>query len=627
MERRTTDGAGVGALAGSALAAGAVHGALLFGAVVSLLHVLHDRVESAWNASVLLVASALCYGLAAALAFGGAAAVVGLGSRLLRRPASRHAAVLAGAFLFDAVFLFFVANWGLTYDDVPFGETPGMTAYLAYVALRTVWVVLVALLVAWTFARAWRRLRERRRGLAAAAVFALFLALHAGLALAWGPRPEATASEPGELADLPAPETLRPPVPVVLVGADGADWRVIRPLLAAGEMPNLAAMLKEGAQGDLASLPDANSAVLWASIYSGLAPDGPAGHGVLDFYTIRLAGMTEGVFPVHRTGFKELAGKLEGIGLAERRTVDRSSVDSPLLWEVAAGMGRSVGVVDGYYFSYPAPPLPGEDDFFLAYGSERFYQRNSPGGPGGRGRRPLSTAREAAEYARPPELLDRLGEALTGWEFEWQSDALLRLLDEGARPDFVNFYAHQPDAVLHWRWRSWQPELYPGGAGDQAGMEDEIPAFHRDLDRFLGELRERVGPEAVIVLLSDHGHSPTLLHAMDTQHRHGPPGILAMAGGPVRPGVTVEGADLYDVFPTVLHLLGLPVPESGPGRPGRVLEEVFKPAWLARAPVTTTPGYRPLLPIFLPSGEGTGAGDEERRREEMEKLKALGYVQ
>jgi hypothetical protein len=383
-------------------------------------------------------------------------------------------------------------------------------------------------------------------------------------------------------------------------------------------MPNLAAMLEEGAHGDLASLPDANSAVLWASIYSGLAPEGPAGHGVLDFYTIRLAGMTEGVFPVHRTGFKELAGKLEELGLAERRTVDRSSLRAPVLWEVAAGMGRSVGVVDGYYFSFPAPPLPGEDDFFLAYGTERFYQRVS------RGRRPPGTAPGAADYARPPELLDRLGDALEGWEFDWQAAALLRILDEGPRPDFVNFYAHQPDAVLHWRWRSWQPELYPGGIGDQAGAEDEIPAFHRDLDRFLGELRERVGPETVILLISDHGHSPTLLHGMDTQHRHGPPGIVAMAGGPVRAGVTLSGADLYDVFPTVLHLLGLPVPE---GVDGKVLEAAFEPDWLAGAPITTTAGYRALLPVFLPQGTGEGTGDEERRRDEMEKLRSLGYVQ
>jgi hypothetical protein len=41
----------------------------------------------------------------------------------------------------------------------------------------------------------------------------------------------------------------------------------------------------------------------------------------------------------------------------------------------------------------------------------------------------------------------------------------------------------------------------------------------------------------------------------------------------------------------------------------------------------TTAGYRALLPVFLPQGTGEGAGDEERRRDEMEKLRSLGYVQ
>lgn len=625
MTKRQSDGrrepAGLGSLVGTALAAGAVHGALVFGAVVSLLHVLHDRVPSAWNATVLLVACCLLYGLAAAAVFAGVAVVLGGAGRVSRRwPASPYAAVFAGAFAFDAVFGFFVANWGLTYDEVPF-DGAGVGGYFAWVGFRTLIVAFLALVVAWLFARAWRALRERgRAGLAVASLLALFLFLHLGLALAWGPREEPAE---GTEAALPAPESLRPPVPVVLVAADGADWRVIRPLLEAGEMPNLAAMVRDGAHGDLASLPDSNSAVLWASIYSGLTPRGSGGHGVLDFYTVRLAGMTGGVFPVHRTGFKELAGQLERFGLAERHTVDRSSLRAPLVWEVAAAMGRSVGVVDGYYFSYPAPTLPGSGDFFLAYGTDRFYQRVS------RGRRPPSTAREAPEYARPPELLDELGEILGGWEFEWQAAALLRLLAERPVPDFVNFYSHQPDAVQHWRWRAYQPELYPGGAGpDGAEHADEIADFHRDLDRFLGELRALVGPETVIALVSDHGHSPTLLHAMDTQHRHGPPGIVALAGGPVRAGVALEGADLYDLYPTVLHLLGLPVPEEGPGRPGRVLEEAFEPDYLARAPVQTTGGYGALLPAFLPAAkEGGGADDERRRREELEKLKALGYVQ
>jgi hypothetical protein len=609
----------VGRSTARAVAAGAVHGALLYGSGVSLLHVLHDRVASVWNAAVLFAWSSLLYGLLSAAVFAGAAvAVAALGRVLGGRSAGppRTAGwrapleLVAGAFTFNLAFWFLAANYGLTYDELPFGDPAGPVAMLAWLALRTLAVAAAALLAAWVFARLWRRLVPRGGGrLLAAGLYLGLLAVHLALAGLYGPARAAAAAP----AALPDPASLRPPHQVALVAADGADWRVIRPLVEAGELPNLARLLAEGAHGPLASLPDSNSAVLWASIYSGLEP---ADHGVLDFYTVRLAGMTAGVYPVHRTAFKELAGYLEGVGLAERVTVDRGALPAPLLWEVAAAMGRSVGVVDGYYFSYPAPSLPGDESYFLAYGADRFYQRVS------RGRRPPSTAPGAEDYARPPALLDELGGILAGWEFDWQSAALLRLLDSRPQPDLVSFYSHQPDAVQHWQWRAYEPERYfRVDPAEIAAHGDDIPAFHRDLDRFLGELRERLEPGTVVILASDHGHSPTLLHAMDSQHRHGPPGILVMAGGPVRRGVALEGAQLYDLFPTILHLLGLPVPETAEGR---VLEEALDGSF--RAPVARVASYDALLPLFLPAGKRDGESEARRREEELEKLKALGYV-
>lgn len=613
-------GQGAWAAATRAAVAGLVHGSLLYGSVVSLLHVVHDRVPSVWNATVLFVASNLLYGAAAAAAFLAVGLAAALARRVARRPApgSSVPGLPAAVLLFTAAFWVLAANYGLTYDEVPFAR-PGPTEMLVWLAVRTAAVVAAGAAVAWLYVRLWRLVvrRPAARAILAGAYGALFL-VHVALAAAWGPAavPEAQTDE------LPPAESLLAPRKVALVAADGADWRVVRPLMEAGQMPNLARLVEGGVHATLETLPDANSAVIWASIYSGLEP---SDHGVLDFYTVRLAGMTQGVYPVHRTGFKELAGYLERVGLAERQTVDRGSLRAPLLWEVAAALGRSIGVVDGYYYSYPAPPLPSStsgadtatESFFLAYGTDRFYQRAS------RGRRPPSAARGAAEYVRPPALLDELGDALAGWEFEWQSESLLRLLAARPQPDLVSFYAHQPDAVQHWHWRAYQPELFPGvSSAEVADRADEIPAFHRDLDRFLGELVDRLEPGTVVILASDHGHSPTLFHAMDTQHRHGPPGILVMAGGPVRRGGRLESAHVYDLYPTVLHLLGLPVPETADGR---VLEDAFEPGFLRARPVRTVVSYRALLPAFLPQA-GDRAGGDDRRQEELEKLKALGYV-
>ena len=53
---------------------------------------------------------------------------------------------------------------------------------------------------------------------------------------------------------------------------------------------------------------------------------------------------------------------------------------------------------------------------------------------------------------------------------------------------------------------------------------------------------------------------------------HAPEGILLMRGEEIRSGVRLEGARIVDVMPTVLHGMGLPLPE---GLDGRVIEEAF----------------------------------------------------
>ena len=50
-------------------------------------------------------------------------------------------------------------------------------------------------------------------------------------------------------------------------------------------------------------------------------------------------------------------------------------------------------------------------------------------------------------------------------------------------------------------------------------------------------------------------------------------GILIASGPDIKPGDKIEGARLIDVTPTVLHIMGLPVPQD---MDGRVLNELFK---------------------------------------------------
>lgn len=101
-----------------------------------------------------------------------------------------------------------------------------------------------------------------------------------------------------------------------------------------------------------------------------------------------------------------------------------------------------------------------------------------------------------------------------------------------------------------------------------------------------------------------------------TGHHH-MDGVVGLRGPGVRPGVKLEGAGLLDPAPTILHYLGLLVPEY---MDGRVLADAFTDEFNAANPVT-----------YSQAGPGDGVGSDSiytDAEEElvMQKLRDLGYV-
>lgn len=66
------------------------------------------------------------------------------------------------------------------------------------------------------------------------------------------------------------------------------------------------------------------------------------------------------------------------------------------------------------------------------------------------------------------------------------------------------------------------------------------------------------------------GNSPTELPG---DHRAQPDGILIAYGPDIKQGEKIEEAQLFDVTPTVLHMMGIPVPKD---MDGKVLKEIFR---------------------------------------------------
>src|SRR5262249_8662030 len=94
----------------------------------------------------------------------------------------------------------------------------------------------------------------------------------------------------------------RDPAKVLFIGWDAAEWKILRPLLAANLMPNLRGLLERGISGPLYSHYPLLSRLLWTSAVTGKHA---TKHNVLGL--LELNPQRSGLRPVFRSGRKAKA--------------------------------------------------------------------------------------------------------------------------------------------------------------------------------------------------------------------------------------------------------------------------------------------------------------------------------
>jgi predicted AlkP superfamily phosphohydrolase/phosphomutase/tetratricopeptide (TPR) repeat protein len=365
---------------------------------------------------------------------------------------------------------------------------------------------------------------------------------------------------------------------VLLIGWDAADWKVINPLLDQGLMPTLDDFINHGVMGNLATLRPILSPMLWNSIATGKRPNKHGIHGFMEPDT-----QNGGIRPVSSTSRKVKA-----------------------LWNILTQRGFKTHVL-GWFAGHPAEPINGisvSDLFPYATAPQDQPWPLPPGAV-----HPESLRDTFAELRMHPA--DVTEAAILPWipraaEVDQEKDkglmSFAKILSENCsihnaatwilqnEPwDFMAVYYNGIDHFCH-GFMHYHPPRMEGIPEDRYEIyKDVVNGAYRFHDMMLETLLNLAGPEATVLLVSDHGfHSdhlrprgiPAEPAGPAVQHR--PFGIFCMKGPHVQQDERIYGATLLDVTPTILTLFGLPV---GADMDGRVLVQAFEePPQIARIP-------------------------------------------
>jgi len=258
---------------------------------------------------------------------------------------------------------------------------------------------------------------------------------------------------------------------VLLVAWDGADWDVLDPLLAAGELPALAELIGRGRRGVSRSCLPSHSWAAWPTFLTGRDP---GWHGVFDILEYRPGAM-------------------------RRMPVSSRSILAPSWPDRLSEAGKTVLLLN-VPLTYPPPAIRG---VVIAGGVVPPRTTYSyPPDVGSRLGWPINGGSWTTFRHRPEDLVADL-EGLT----RRRAAAMRTLLDEEPW-DVACIVFVSTDRAQHCLLEYVHPGHPEYPEASASPVAERVRDLYRLLDQELGSLIERAGDDDLVIFMSDHGHHP-----------------------------------------------------------------------------------------------------------------------
>ena len=251
---------------------------------------------------------------------------------------------------------------------------------------------------------------------------------------------------------------------LTVIGLDSATFDVVDPMLDAGELPNIGRACREGARGVLRSTTHPLTPHAWSTIVTGV---NAGRHGIWDFTERDESGY-------------------------QLRLVNGSFRRAPAVWDRLRRSERRLGIVN-VPFTWPAPEVDG----FAIAGFDAAAREQGLTFP-------ASVGEELRRRYGSLELDNRF--PLKNGQFDLdlvrraasQKLEIVEWLAERFDPELLFVVFMAADHVHHICWNDWEAK----------GLESPVADVYRVLDEAVGRLAELSGPDANLMIVSDHGAGP-----------------------------------------------------------------------------------------------------------------------